>query len=203
VNIEYWKRFYTSNHTSNPSSFAKWVIKHPILNEVQTLVDLCCGNGRDSYFLGKKFSVLGVDQAVKPNDSKTTIFFQEDISNYIENNSCPDAVYIRFGLHAIEEETEELILNWCSGILLIETRSVHDVPDNKDHLRRLTDGTALLRKLIDRDYEIIHYSESRNVAKFRGEDPLIIRLIARSPLCKRELNCEDSICDPMIIPYSL
>lgn len=60
----YWKNYY--NHNFKPikqSSFADFVL--PFIKDDKSLIELGCGNGRDSIYFHKNLniSVIGLDQA--------------------------------------------------------------------------------------------------------------------------------------------
>ena len=59
---QYWSRFYASLHTTVPSPFAASVAME--LTERNEVIDIGCGNGRDSmFFAGLGHRVLGLDLA--------------------------------------------------------------------------------------------------------------------------------------------
>jgi cyclopropane fatty-acyl-phospholipid synthase-like methyltransferase len=62
----YWENYYKSALiTDNPSPFAKWVLRNQ-LRENMDLIELGCGNGRDSLFFAKNgVRVLAVDQCAE------------------------------------------------------------------------------------------------------------------------------------------
>ena len=77
----YWNAYYAARPAdiAKPSSFAVWAWKflsaRPEAERGTTLVDLGCGNGRDTEFFGDKFSVTGIDNsaaAVESNSKNTT-----------------------------------------------------------------------------------------------------------------------------------
>ena len=59
---KYWDEYYsTHSNPANASTFAEFVIDR--MEEGKNLIELGCGNGRDSLFFSKNgINVVGVDQ---------------------------------------------------------------------------------------------------------------------------------------------
>ena len=71
----YWDRYYKKERLiSNSSSFAKYLIKKKILKKNSKILELGCGNGRDSfYFSYYAKAILAIDksgQIIKKNNIK-------------------------------------------------------------------------------------------------------------------------------------
>lgn len=177
MNEEHWKNFYKKRHTLRPSKFAKFIVKYFKGQDVN-FYDLGCGNGRDTYYIGKKFRVLGVDKATKPKKKDLSVFMQKDINTI--GTYSPDVVYTRFLLHAIEDEEIDRILMWTKKYFVAECRAFDDSPSiYLNHFRYLVNGNDLIEKLIQNGFEILYYEKGHGMAKYRGEDPSIIRVIAK------------------------
>lgn len=184
---KYWEDFYKKFEVSSPSPFAEWVAGE-VAPDPCSIIDIGCGNGRDSKFLmSRGHSVTGVDSAL-PEDMGTE-FIKEDIAAFISNNPCRwDVVYARFFFHAIPYHEVWKILQWCSGILAAEFRVIGDVPIlYKEHDRYLLDPNLFYKSLKDLDYHVKHFSVSRGLSPMNGEDPLLARVIA---VKKEDLNFE-------------
>lgn len=145
---EYWKEYYSKNFLpTNPSSFAEFVLDY--LDEGNSLIELGCGNGRDSLFFYKnKIDVIGVDQVrcevefLNENyGDDSLIFLNDDFTNLenaqLENKSVLaekdlDYIYSRFTFHSINEKKENRTLDWIEnnlntgGLFLLEARSLKD-----------------------------------------------------------------------------
>ena len=69
--INYWNNFYGDKKKFGESSFARFVLKKIKNKKNFKIIDIGCGNGRDSFFFSKKkFNVTGVDissRAIKRN----------------------------------------------------------------------------------------------------------------------------------------
>ena len=198
----YWESYYEAHRDPSLSSnFSKFVL--PFLKENHTLIELGCGNGKDSIFFAQnKIKVLAIDQCVKELDFLTEKFkdfpdlnfLSADMTN-LKDVPKSDYIYSRFTLHAIDLEGEGRVHSWAknnlneNGILFIEVRSINDelygqgtpMPDNAfftDHYRRF----MVLEEIIDRitsvGLKIIYKLESKGLAPYKDQDPSIIRILA-------------------------
>jgi len=147
MDIEYWENYYKDNNEPFlPSDFASYVLNK--LDQNSTLVDVGCGNGRDSIFFStNNIKTVGIDQSeniinsLKNYENKFLKFEQADIKN-IKNKKF-DYAYCRFLLHSINEEEELTLLEWLyrniKKNIFIESRT--DIDKEKyrktDHYRRL------------------------------------------------------------------
>lgn len=200
---EYWSEFYKKHSApSAPSPFALFVGE--ALFAGATLVELGCGNGRDSiYFAGEcELNVIAVDQCdgeiLFLNECYGTerLKFRANDFTKLHDGNKFDAVYSRFTLHAIDKAAEERTLQWAfnnlaiGGRLLIEARSTKDplrgvgtaLSDSEyvtDHYRRFVDFTELKNQLEDIGFHIEFAIENTGLAVYKDEDPVVIRIIAR------------------------
>lgn len=199
--IKYWEKFYKNNNKPfEPSEFAKFIL--PYLENNKKLIELGCGNGRDSIFLSKKTNVLGVDQVNneieflnKEFKNDNLLFLSMDFTN-LDVDDKFDYVYSRFTLHSIDEEAENRVVNWVSnnlnnnGLFFVEARSINDTLYNTgtrisgnenftDHYRRYMDKDIFISKLENLGFEIIYCIESNGLAVYKDEDPKIVRIISK------------------------
>lgn len=150
----FWRAFYARhalNHQASP--FAQWCLSEHLAPE-QRLLELGCGNGRDSFtFIKSGLSVLAVDgcevaiannraQLATLHDQTHSRFVHQDLGQIEQlTETCPgwlkgfqriNAIYSRFFLHAIPEAAERNILAFCrkhlpsGGLMLHEFRTTHD-----------------------------------------------------------------------------
>jgi hypothetical protein len=83
VNKDFWDRVYAQNIiTGDPSTFAMWLVKTcgerrdlVKLTKATKLVDLGCGNGRDSRFLSRVCCVTGIDQSTESRVESDSLAF--------------------------------------------------------------------------------------------------------------------------------
>ena len=154
----YWSRFYAYAHTTLPSPFAASVAIE--LTEPGLVVDLGCGNGRDSMFFARLgHRVVGLDFSGKAIDSNRKWvqekklddieFKQVDIAAPnalvdalygIEDTTIREkdarrarvAIYARFFFHAISEEEEDLVLGALTQSLRAGARCYFEFRTEKD-----------------------------------------------------------------------
>ncbi|GLK68089.1 class I SAM-dependent methyltransferase [Hansschlegelia plantiphila] len=174
----YWDKFYAQTWYSDSSTFCRYVAESAFFRDV--VVDLGCGNGRDSFGFAKRASkVVAVDQsavAVENGNRKAAeaslpglSFAQcelqdgEKLSAIFEGlkGLSPQGVlfYCRFVLHAIDEPTQDILLSTVAAamgpgdVFAAEFRTSKDANKNHvhgDHYRRYQDAPALAKQLSSR-----------------------------------------------------
>ena len=166
------------------------------------MLDLGCGNGRDSiYFWNKGMVVYAVDQAVEAIKHLENIPIETTTCDFLaffqESKVIFDAVYSRFSLHSVDEAEEKLILQAifaclaAGGKLFAEVRSVHDplyglgraagrnayIYDG--HYRRFVILDELVSTLEQTGFTVEFADERTGWAVYQNEDPSVIRIIAK------------------------
>ena len=202
-NRYFWKNYY-KNHRDNdiPSSFAVFCLDNYIKSGV-SLLELGCGNGRDAFFFAKNgINVIALDleneeikYLARKNKFKNLKFLSKNFVRYRKFNEY-EVVYSRFTIHSIskEDENETLKNTYINlkkdGLFLIEVRSVKDemfntsekLSDNEgatDHYRRFINFKELKTKLENMNFKILYSIESKGLAPYKEEDPVIIRIVAQ------------------------
>ena len=206
---KYWNQYYKNESAQDqPSSFAIDVAANPLFDSANALIDFGCGDARDSFYLSRKFKVVGVDisetaikqNAMKADNSNTEISFtciknQADLTISLRNFK-PDIFYARFVFHALTFDQEDEILSALSkempskGYLAIECRTVNDPLMLKGvhlseteriygHYRRFIDPLLFVAKLQAYGFEILTKNESTGYSKTRDDDPSLLRIIAQ------------------------
>lgn len=203
---EYWNHYYRTieNDRISPSNFAIFV--HNKLKEKSHILELGCGNGRDSlYFLKFGHNVTAVDASniaiERLNDltvnNKDALFVCDD---FVKCESLfqmkYDCIYSRFTLHAITVEQEnELLINVKSalnqgGLFCIEARTTHDdiygvgekIAHNtfihNKHFRRFVNVDEFVDKLKYMGFIILSVEEKQGFSKSEDSDPVLMRCIA-------------------------
>lgn len=201
----YWNDFYSKDNKDikEHSLFAEYVMS--FLGHGDKLLEIGCGNGRDSrWFADNSLDVVCIDSSnvatekLRELNSKIKeIICGDFVDAGLYNPDSYDVVYSRFSIHAIDDEQEkELIKNIyrglkVGGIFAIEVRSVNDELFGKgvqvgrnayiydNHYRRFIEFDELIRELKSEGFEILYSEENRGFAPFDGQDPFIIRIIAK------------------------
>jgi tellurite methyltransferase len=206
MELDYWNEYYKKQSPGDePSNFAKFCIEN-YRHETGAIFDLGCGNGRDTlFFSSMKLDAFGLEQSesvVEKNVKKNLSlglkakFMVEDFSRFEFDTATKGdySIYSRFTLHAISyEEQDRLFKNIKSAkrlrYLFIEARSIHDdlyghgtqVGEHEfitSHYRRFIDPKILIKSLKD-VFKIISFEESRNFSVIEGDNPCLIRVIAK------------------------
>lgn len=183
----YWNNFYNNSTfiVDIPSDFCNFVIEYFNTNKsIKNVIDCGCGNGRDSYKLSNKYNVCGIDNSgFKPINTTNVIF---EYGNFINlDKKKYDLVYSRFTFHSITDEQQLLFLNSINSntYLAIETRSDkglnEDVYHGKTHFRNYTNLDYLKKILIDNKFDILFIDEGINMAIYKDENPICIRVICK------------------------
>ena len=195
----YWNKFYKDFKLNKPSNFAKFVKKK--IKKNSSILDVGCGNGRDTFFFLKDFSkVVGIDKsetAIKNNAKKFKDKFHcFNICKKIKNLNIGkfDNIYARFYIHAISENDQEFFFLNIKKIakkntrLFLEFRTIKD-PMYKygkkiskyerlsSHYRRFIDLEKFERSLKGKKFKIIYKKTSFNFAKYKNQKPHICRMI--------------------------
>lgn len=142
------------------------------------IIDIGCGNGRDTYFFSKDNSVIGIDP-LAPDDPK--LFLKDKIENILPKLEKTDVVYCRFLFHTISEKVEDLIIDWAAKNakeLVIEARAVGD-SISPDSAIRLADPDELISKVTNAGFGSVKTHLGYGMAVFNEEDPYVLRVIAR------------------------
>lgn len=191
----YWNNFYKNFNYIEPSSFAIFILEYlQLLNIAQSnkkfkILDLGCGNGRDSYYLSKKYNVIGIDISNKPqadelNDILNCEFVLGDMITYDKTDF--NLIYSRFTFHSITDEQQENLIKSIkpNTILCIETRSIKGLNTFRlhgdSHYRNLTDIDKLKELLFKYNFEISYIVESDGLAIYKSENPICIRVICKN-----------------------
>jgi len=202
---EYWENYYIKHRTpGQPSPFAEEIIEY--LKPGTTLLELGCGNGRDTvFFSNNNIHVTGIDQTVDQIDylnknfaNENLKFICDDFTKVTKLNGLFHSIYSRFTFHAISEKQEDRVLHWIKdnlktdGLFFLEVRSVDDILFNEgvevvneknakitSHYRRFSDFNIIKQKLISLGFSIIFSVEDKNLARYKNENPIVIRIIAK------------------------
>ncbi len=203
---QYWNKYYNKKKKQKASNFAVFIFKKFIEKNIKKnshlkLVDIGCGDGRDSfYFSKKKIETIGIDasrNAIKNNkkkiEKKTKIsFFIKDVKKHTINMKF-DFIYIRFFLHAINLKVEKKLLQLIQRIskkktlIFFEYRTKEDPIFKKGkklnsndhfygHYRRMIDPKNFKKKFIKNlQYKSVYFKVSSKFAVKGNERPIVCR----------------------------
>ncbi len=207
----YWNDIYdTGLVPSAPSTFAALMLERGFVSYNKPLVDIGCGNGRDSFFFaGHGIRVVAVDSAATTIKKMQTHSPQQltCVCNDFTRLPTPlrDDVYFgtvfsRFSLHSVPHVDASRFLRWAyanlveGGRLLIEARSVNDplcgrgeaVRGEADafvttHYRRFIRKDELEQELLHLGFDIEDSTESDNLSVVDNDNPVLIRVVALKP----------------------
>ena len=207
----YWDVYYEQNLAPvEPSMFAKYAISYMKPNT--NLLELGCGNGRDSlFFVNKDIRVIAVDASsiavknlnnvAKKNSYNLWGVCDDFVSFTIIKTMQFDYIYSRFTWHSINERQEEELLKNIQtalkkdGLLFIEARSVKDPLYGKGdeveknafkyngHFRRFIVIDELVEKLNNMGLSILLADESTEWAINGNDNPPVIRIVCRKDRC--------------------
>lgn len=200
---EYWDYYYLhSKPKKDPSSFAKFIGE--LYPERRYILDLGCGDGRDSAFFAEQGrSVVGVDASVAAievcrsrcvgNDENCRFLIGSVTdgslksimltSGFAVKNSI---IYSRFFLHAVTEDVEDCLLAAASeflhkgALLCMEFRTTDDeklAKYEKEHFRRFISPDAVMSKCRNYGMRPIYVNIGKGLAPYKGEDPIVARMI--------------------------
>ena len=199
---DYWNAYYERKAVSkHPSDFAKFISKY--VKPGYKLIDLGCGNGRDSiYFHDIGLKVTAIDsskEAIASIDNALSIFAVCDDFVTAKALYCVDYdyCYARWSIHSINQtQQDELLPNIFNalkddGLLFVEARTVNDskygygkkLGENEffsdGHYRRFIDVAVFKEQLIETGFEVIYCEESNEFSLMANDSPTLMRLIAK------------------------
>ncbi len=204
---QFWKGFYAAHslrHT--PSPFAQWCLEN-YLPENSHILELGCGNGRDSFaFLHRNLPVIACDAcgvAIADNLQHQTSLNLNVKGNFLTLNFAEletleakniNTLYSRFVLHAIPESLEDKILDYATARLPSGGRMLHEFRTIRDplmqqgealseterlttHYRRFLNPDVFRKKLAVRGWKELFFVESDELAVFGNENPVVARIV--------------------------
>ena len=201
---EYWNNYYETHKPGmdGESPFARETYKR-YLHSGDRILDLGCGNGRDSlYFAKQGVAVIGIDSsevAIRELQGRcsTARFVCDDFVKLGGmTDASVDSCYSRFTVHAITLEQEaELLRNIfrvlrTGGFFFIEARSVHDgifglgeaqeadAYIYEGHYRRFIRLRDFIDRLSDAGFDVVYAEESDSFAPYKNARPVCLRVTA-------------------------
>lgn len=206
-NTLFWENFYKKDTLIyKPLSFAKFIKKKFINKEIKTLLDIGCGNERDTFYFSKYVKdILSIDnsrQAIIQNKNNKRVknniaFVKKNILNgpgdSVKNWPCVCKIF----LDTINYRNEDIFLKILKKILnkktivALEFRTTKDqllqkgikISTNEgltDHYRRFVDVSDFLKKLNKLNFKIVYLKQSTNLSKYKNDNPHLCRLVFKN-----------------------
>ncbi len=195
--LTFWDSYYKAKSDTFPNSdFSAYCLSS--LEKGSSLIDIGCGDGRDSLFFSKNhIYTTGIDfssEAIKHNktlENNYLNFLNIDLNLIDEFKVEFDFAYCRFLFHAINDEVEDILFKWLtkniSRQIFIETR-IYDKKisqKNESHFRRYFTEQEFIEKINNLDFSIIYSESSRTFSRYKDIykvedlkiDPLLLRMI--------------------------
>lgn len=200
---KHWDLFYKKFNLKKNSSFALFVKKRISLSKNLKLLDIACGNARDTFF----FNSIGLDS--EGLDFCPTIIKKNRIKfphiNFFKKNICSsnfrlikkyDILYARFFLHAITDKDEFFFFKNCKKILKKKSIFFLEFRTDKDpllkkgrfisknerifgHYRRFINITDFKKKIDKFGFKIFFLQTSFSYAKYKNQKPHIARVVLK------------------------
>ena len=213
IKKNYWDFYYKNIKKyfdkSKPSSFAIF-IKKKYLDKSINLLEIGCGNARDTFFFHDK-----VNNVIALDSSKEAINKNKEISrvnklkikflnmnfeklNYNQFKKI-NFVYLRFFLHTITLKQENMLIVVFKKILeknintlfALEFRTTKDklmrigkkiskYERYTDHYRRFINAKEFINKLKKNNFKVIYFKQGINLSKTKLENPHLCRLVFKN-----------------------
>ena len=201
--VQYWDDYYSLDRQdiSQPSDFAKFVAGQ--IEPGKKLLDLGCGNGRDSlFFCGKGIRVTSIDSsaaAIASIERQGLPIFAV-CNDFVSTKALDcvdyDYVYARWTIHAINQQQQDILLPRIraslkkDGLFFAESRTVNDAKygdgerlgtheyffDN--HYRRFLEPDVFLKQLEAAGFKVKYFEESDRFSVVGDDAPTLLRVIA-------------------------
>ncbi|MDR1922653.1 MAG: adenylyl-sulfate kinase [Candidatus Adiutrix sp.] len=198
----YWNSYYAAKKKpAGPSDFAVFVSDY--LKPEAKLIDLGCGDGRDSlYFQSQSLIVNAVDsarEAIRLIDAQNVPIFAV-CDDFVKAKAlfCVDYAYAyaRWSIHVVSlDQQRETLKNVHhalipGGLFFIEVRTVNDakyglgqaLEDDAflydGHYRRFIRPEDFLRNLREQGFTIKHQEESDRFSVVGDDRPVLLRVVA-------------------------
>lgn len=169
----YWNKFYKKFNLAKPSSFAEFVYKKiKVKKKLLSIIDIGCGNGRDTFFFLKKgFLTVGLDKskvAIVKNKKKNKNFVKFDIckKNFLKKKY--DIIYCRFFLHSINSKQESIFFDNLKKISKKNTTIYLEFRTDKDPLLKKGQFLSLNERVFGHYRRFININQFKEAVALKG-----------------------------------
>jgi len=201
--LNYWNKYYKKTSNMDESTFAKFVY-NKIKSTKGKILDIGCGNGRDTYFFNKQgFKVTGVDiskNAIEKNSKKkikNLTFKRFDVGKDKLKNKY-EIIYCRFFVHTLDIFLENKLIDIIklvkkkNTVVFFEFRNYKDkifgkfkasdhnkvIEFEKGHFRRIIDPIKFKKSFIEETKAKIIYEKSgTGLSIVKKDNPNLSRMI--------------------------
>ena len=201
---DYWDEYYAARASTRrplPSQFAAFVAGE--LDGPHRVIELGCGNGRDSIFFSSfGHEVIGVDGSKAAVGACSTLadalgekvtFVRSAVddpalADRLAAVKGPKVLYARFFIHAITDAEEQVLLDLAATVttsgdlLAVEYRTIRDqigAKETESHYRRFVMPSTFQARALERGFEVTYAVEGYGFAKFRHDDAYVARTLFR------------------------
>lgn len=208
VNKDYWNKFYQSNFKHTPSQFCVCVLTE-IPEETVIVELGSGNGRDSLYFASQGHQVVALDLSKEAIEScihecaqrkiDHTTFIQADLSKLkdvseavaiarLKSDNETVIYYSRFVMHSLDDVQEVKFLKILSNcmqseeLVYFEFRSKEDASLDKHfggHYRRYVDTNVFIKRLNDLGMKINYKLIGQGMAKYKEEDPFVVRIIAQ------------------------
>jgi hypothetical protein len=205
----YWANFYAHTEYADGSSFFEFVNARPDTPAAIVDIGCGDGRDARAFgaagrtALGLDQSPVGVEHARRQAaeakldgrvtfevcDVRDTAELTRLVMDRMAQQEGPLMFYLRFFLHSIPEEVQETLMGVIDStarpgdLFAAEFRTDKDAEVTKvhgKHYRRFQSGAEFGRRLTaDYGFTLLHEEEGTGLSPYRGEDPVLYRVVAR------------------------
>lgn len=185
-NKKYWESFYKEKKvTMDNTNFSSYVDLMMNGRKKMSILELGCGNGRDTeYFEKRKWvdSIVGIDNALDYDlrfFGKRSLMQKIYIEEMFDSFKHYDLVYSRFFLHAISKRNIKKVIKYTPRFFAAEFRIKGDVPViYKNHKRTKIKPSWILKLLEKNNFKVVTMKIGTGLSKYKNEDPLVCWIVA-------------------------
>ena len=204
----YWANFYSRNSYTAGSSFFEFVNAYPDVPQNILDIgcgdgrDSCAFGAAGRTALGVDQSPVGIEhasgRAAEVGLTDRVSFRVCDVADiddlgkameqFEEKSAGPVAFYMRFFLHAISEHVQSDLMKAIDAharpgdFLVAEFRTDKDEANTKvhtKHYRRFQNAEQFRDSLSGYNFDVLHFEEGTGLSPYKGEDPVLCRVVAK------------------------